>query len=131
MWDCRFELAADLAGGATTTTRSVSGHIAMLPNRWLGSSYPGLGTPTNFGTYDVDFTPLGFETRAPGETPTVVAAWTSRDAVQLILTSGSPSLSVALRGRADGDSIVGTWRYTLARASGGEGSFLLRRLRQR
>jgi hypothetical protein len=129
MWDVHFHLDAgyDLRRGGAP--RDVRGRVALVPNHSLDESYPDIGRPTNYGTYDVDFTPLGIEPRSRDQTPTVVAGWRSRDSVQIVLTTGSPSLSVALSGRAVGDSVVGTWRYTLSRAAGGEGTFILRRSR--
>lgn len=124
MWDASFALDVSLAQ-RDFPTPPVRGRIALLPNRWLDGSYPGIDALSDYGTYDVDFTSFGIEPRARGETPTVVAGWTGRDSVQFVLTSGVPSLSIVLRGRVVGDSITGRWTYTVARASGGGGQFVL------
>ena len=126
LWDSRFELNVSLAERADTAP-AVEGRIAMLPNRWLDASYESLGVPTDYGVYDVDFSPLGIEPRAHGETPTVVASWLGTDSVRVALTAGTPSLTITLSGRASGDSVAGTWSYAVARAAGGGGRFVMRR----
>ena len=127
LWDARFQIAGQ-TDARSAAPENVQGRIALFPNHSLTASYEGIGTPTAYGTYDLDFTPLGIEPRARDETPTVVAGWRGQDSVVLVLTTGSPSLSVTLRGEAVGDSIAGRWSYTLSRVSGGEGSFALRRV---
>ena len=127
LWDVRFVGAPNLALRAEGTSRTAHGQIAFLANRWLDVSYPGIDTPTDFGTYDVDFTPFGIEPRARGETPTAVAGWIGPDSVQILLTATVSGMSVELRGRAIGDSVAGTWSYTLTRVAAGSGRFAMAR----
>ena len=103
------------------------GQIAFLANRWLDVSYPEIDAPTEYGTYDVDFTPLGAEPRARGETPTAVAGWIAPDSVQILLTSTVSGMLFELRGRVVGDSVDGTWSYTMTRVSSGGGRFVMTR----
>jgi hypothetical protein len=126
IWDARFVLDVSL-DEHDSAIGPVRGRMALLPNRWLDGTYPGIDSPTDYGTYDVDFTAFGIEPRARGETPTVIAGWTGKDSVQIVLTSVVPSLSLVLHGRAAGDSIAGRWDYTVSRASGGGGRFVMRR----
>lgn len=131
VWDVRFEGEANLASRADGGTRDAHGQIAFLANRWLDGSDSGIDTPTDYGTYDVDFTPFGIEPRARGVTPTAVAGWIGLDSVRIALTSTVPGMSLELRGQAAGDSVAGTWSYTLSRVSDGGGRFSMARQRQR
>jgi hypothetical protein len=103
------------------------GQIVFLANRWLDVSYPEIDAPTEYGTYDVDFTPLGAEPRARGQTPTAVAGWIAPDSVQILLTSTVSGMLFELRGRVVGDSVDGTWSYTMTRVSSGGGRFVMTR----
>ena len=127
VWEVRFEAAADGASRGASAGLAVRGQIAFLANRWLDVSDPRIDTPTDYGTYDVDFTPLGIEPRARGETPTAIAGWIGPDSVQIVLTSTVPGMSIELRGRALGDSVAGTWSYALTRVAGGGGRFAMTR----
>ena len=129
VWDVRFEGEANLASRGEV--REARGQIALLANRWLDGSYQRIGTPTDYGTYDVDFTPFGIEPRARGETPTVVAGWIGPDSVQIALTSTVSGMSLELRGRMRSDSVAGVWSYALTRVSDGGGRFSMTRQRQR
>jgi hypothetical protein len=131
VWDVRFEGEANLASRGVNGAREARGQIALLANRWLDVSYSRIDTPTDYGTYDVDFTPFGIEPRARGETPTAVAGWIGPDSVQIVLTSTVPGMSLELRGQAAGDSVAGTWSYTLSRVSDGGGRFSMARQKQR
>ena len=131
VWDVRFEGEANLASRGEDGARETRGQIAFLANRWLDGSDSGIDTPTDYGTYDVDFTPFGIEPRARGETPTAVAGWIGQDSVQIVLTSTVTGMTLELRGRAVEDSVAGTWSYRLTRVSDGGGRFSMTRQKQR
>lgn len=131
-WDVRFQLDRSpvLARDTGAVARMVRGQLAFLANRWLDVSYPGIETPTDYGTYDIDFTSFGFDTRGTGQTPTVVAGWLADDSLVMILDPGESRIGVTMRGRLADDSISGTWEVSASRASGGGGRFvMLRHLR--
>ena len=72
-WDARFRgTILPLGGAPDARAADVRGAVALLPNHRL-EDVPGLATPTNVGTFDVDFTPLGFDVRDPARAPTAVA----------------------------------------------------------
>jgi hypothetical protein len=127
VWDVRFEGEPSLALRGAGALGEARGQIAFLANRWLDVSYPGIDMPTDLGTYDVDFAPFGIEPRARGETPTAVAGWIGPDSVQIMLTSTVSGMSFELRGRVVGDSVAGTWSYTLTRVAAGSGRFAMTR----
>jgi hypothetical protein len=127
VWEARFESDANSLSSGHGDAREARGQIALLANRWLDVSYPRIDTPTDYGTYDVDFTPLGIEPRARGETPTAVAGWIAPDSVQIMLTSTVSGMLFELRGRVVGDSVKGTWSYTMTRVAGGGGRFAMSR----
>jgi hypothetical protein len=131
-WDVRFDLERPLLLTARTGTavRVVRGRLAFLENEWLNASYPQIETPTDYGTYDIDFTPFGFEPRNAGQPPTAVAGWLGKDSVEIILAPEQSRTAVAMRGKFAGDSIAGTWEVSISRADGGGGRFLMSRHRE-
>jgi hypothetical protein len=101
------------------------GQIALTLNDQRLSA-PGFGSaPVYFGTYDIDFRPLGFVVGAFSGVPSVVATLTS-DSIMLILAPTSQA-AATLRGVVRGDSIIGRW--TMHRRAGidAAGNFALRR----
>lgn len=123
-WDARFDIAqSPLDGGHAAGT--VDGRISFLANRWLEGRVAGIASPTDYGSYDVDFRPLGFDPRKEGRTPTAIAGSLPDDSIAIVL--GDADRSVSMRGRLDADSITGTWDASLGRADAGAGRFVMRR----
>ena len=130
-WNAHFHLdrAPLLTANINPAMKDVAGEIAFVPNRWLVQPYPEMPAPSAYGTYDVDFTPFGFDPRRTNETPTAVAGWLKKDSLQIILGEPSGETSVILTGRMTNDSIRGTWTVSIGRSGGGSGSFLIVRRR--
>lgn len=97
--------------------RTVRGEIALVTNHWLGGG-EDLPRPTHYGTYDIDFSVLGFDPRHGGELPRVAARARGRDSVDIVLEPNDPHESVQLHGAWRADSIVGTWSLEPVRAGG-------------
>jgi hypothetical protein len=129
-WDAHFHLdrAPLLTLNINPAMQDVSGEIAFVPNRWLVEPYPEMPAPSAYGTYDVDFTPFGFDPRRTSQTPTAVAGL-NKDSLLIILGEPGDETSVILNGRMTGDSIRGTWTVSIGRSGGGGGSFLIVRRR--
>ena len=125
VWDVRFHLDRPLMLAAPTKQRDVAGTIALIEDRADGVSYASLPAALHKGTYDVDFSPLGFTTRAGSSVPEAVGR-TAGDSVDIVLAPGAGRLSVALHGRFGGDSVTGTWTVT-SRQVGGGGRFVMQR----
>lgn len=132
-WDVRFEVDRPplLTEQDIRSLRVVEGQLAFLTNRSLDASYPQLATPTNYGTFDVDFSPFGFEARNRHRTPTAVAGWLSADSVEIILAPDENRTIVRMRGRSAGDTVAGVWDVSISRVGGGGGGFVMRRRRDR
>ena len=130
-WDAHFHLDHPLASGPGFgwVKRDVTGQLAFLANRSLTRSFPLIDVPSDYGIFDVDFSPLGFDARRGNETPTAIAGWWAQDSVQIILANLEDGIAVTMEGRAMGDSIVGTWRVWISRAAGGGGHFTMVRHR--
>lgn len=130
-WDARFR-SAEPPIGAPRGARpaDVHGVLAFVPNPGL-DGLMDIDAPTDVGTFDVVFTPLGFDLRSAGQVPAAVARAVRGDSVELRLGSGSGQPAVWMRGAWAGDSIVGTWSLASARAAGGSGAFVLARHRAR
>jgi hypothetical protein len=128
-WDVRF-IGTALKRGAVPAARptEVRGAIALVANRRLENA-PGLDTPTNVGTFDLDFTPLGFDLRDPVRAPVALAVASGSDSVRLAMGSGRALPTVMMLGTWADDSLVGEWHADLGRVSGVRGSFVMRRRR--
>ena len=131
IWDARFQLDRPLFGSADSAPigRHVRGELAFLANRWVRRAYPALRSAALYGSYDVDFSPLGFDPRSNDETPTAVAGWRSLDSLEIIIGDPESDLSVSMDGRFAGDSIAGGWRVVIARSYGSGGRFVMVRHR--
>lgn len=124
-WDAHFRLERPLLVAFPQQGRDVAGEVAFVANRTLVRVYPTMELPSNAGSFDVDFSPFGFDARNDGVTPTALAAWRASDSVDIILGEPHSDISVRMHGRFVGDSIVGGWRVLISRTGGGGGSFVL------
>ena len=142
-WDARFRADqppdSERAGGRGGRSGEAQGTIALVEDG-QATSCPDLPLALHAGTYDVDFRPLGFEVRDPGEPPTAAATTRttldgarSDDSVIVVLAPQSSgragTRAVVLRGRFDGDSIIGRWQAGGIAPFGTHGTFVLRRAR--
>jgi hypothetical protein len=123
-WDARFVLDRPLLIGSEPRQREIRGEVAFVANRSLVRTYPTMELPSDAGSFDVDFSPFGFDVRSDNQTPTALAAWHASDSVDIILEPRS-DVSVRMHGRFVGDSIVGDWRVLVSRTGGGGGRFVL------
>lgn len=82
-------------------------------------------SPSASGTFDVDFTPFGFDPRRDDATPIAVAGWLSPDSLEIILGDAQSDVTVRMHGSVTGDSITGGWRVLVSRTGGGGGSFVM------
>lgn len=135
VWRVTFTLdsVSRLRGGA----QSVRGTIALIEDHYEQGSYPQIAEPTHYGTYDIDFTPFGFEARGPRAVPIAVAG-VSRDSanrsgrsvdhVRIVLDPDEPRMNVTLDGTLAADTIAGTWSVE-SRTAFGSGVFVMRRER--
>ena len=94
---------------------TVRGEIALVSNHWLGGGGDS-PRPSQYGTYDIDFSALGFDPRHGGELPRATARIVDGDSVALVLEPDDAHESVNLRGAARADSIVGRWSVEPVRA---------------
>ena len=127
VWDARFQLDRPLFGSADSAVigHRVRGELAFLANRWVRRAYPTMKSATLYGSYDVDFSPFGFDPRSNDETPTAVAGWLGSDSLEIIIGDPESDLSVMMDGKIAGDSIAGEWRVLVARSGGSGGRFTM------
>jgi hypothetical protein len=127
IWDVRFHLDRPLVASpeSESTRRDVSGELAFLANRWVKRLYPMMDSPSDYGSFDVDFAPFGFDARSNDETPTALARWLSDDSLEIILGDPNSDVTVRMGGRLASDSIAGGWRVLVARTGGGGGRFVM------
>ena len=125
VWTVAFHLDRPMMLARTPTRRDVSGTIALIENHSGSPSFAVLPAALHQGTFDIDFTPFGFDPRERGDMPTAVAR-TVTDSVELVLAPEASHITVLMHGRLRGDSISGTWT-ALSHTAGGGGRFIMRR----
>ena len=119
----RFEAVAP----SEALVREVRGDVALVANHWLAGN-PRVPLPTLYGTYDIDFRPLGFDPRIDGKVPRVEAAARGRDSVDLVFEPADDRQQVRLRGAWIADSIIGRWELDGGRIGGdAAGAFTMKR----
>jgi hypothetical protein len=107
------------------STPHTTGLIALTLNDERLAA-PGFGSPpVYFGTYDIDFAPLGFSVGVVSGIPSVVATFVG-DSIVLILAPTSQA-AATLRGLVLGDSIAGRWSMHHRAGVDAVGDFILRR----
>ncbi|HXC26108.1 MAG TPA: hypothetical protein VNU46_09355, partial [Gemmatimonadaceae bacterium] len=127
VWEMRFRLDQLLALKSTPSPNEIHGEIAFLANPWFRTAPPERVSPTDYGVYDVDFTPFGFDPRTPGQVPVAIAMVRDHDTVQIMLGQGQ-SQTVTLDGTMVGDSVVGAWQASVVHF-GVSGWFVMMRRR--
>lgn len=110
-------LRLEPVAGSKGQRRSVRGEIALVSNHWLAGG-DDLPRPTQYGTYDIDFSTMGFDPRHGGQLPRAAARMRDRDSVELVLEPDDPHESLHLQGTWRGDSIAGRWSLEPVRAGG-------------
>jgi hypothetical protein len=126
-WDAGFHLdrALILRPDSESMKRVIHGQLAFLANRSVDRAYPTMNSPSAYGSFDVDFSPFGFDARSDDEPPMAVAGWLSADSLEIILGDPRSDVTVRMTGRVTGDSIIGGWRVLVARTGGGGGHFVM------
>ncbi len=132
VWDVTFALDSpplgfDSAALHESSGGRVRGTLALVANHWLTASAAtgdvSQARPAVYGTYDVDFSPFGFDPRDADRVPDLVATTrqplgsasaTGGDSVEVVLGPASERAQVVLRGAWRADSVVGTWRLRSA-----------------
>lgn len=115
-WNVRFAYA---------TGESATGELELTVNRAVDAEYPGMGLPTNYGSYAVDFVRLG-GSPAGKRVPAIVAG-VVRDSLRVSFETDREGFSMQMRGALGADSIRGAWSATQARGTIAAGTFLLTR----
>lgn len=116
----------------------VRGTLIFVRGDTRGSSFPGIASPINYGLYDVDFTPFGFDTRDDGSVPGMVghtsvsALGAVPDSIFILVGAERRGMSVLLQGELRGSRVEGTWiTESPGRAGIAErGSFTMTRQRE-
>jgi hypothetical protein len=102
-WNMQFTLEQSpiITLDVARAPRMITGKISFLANTSLNQSFNRIGIPTNYGSYDIDLTPFGFDPRPGKETPTVVAGRLSDDSVEIIFIPGRSNERLILKGRLE------------------------------
>lgn len=111
-WDANFYLGE--LGASSSIPRDVRGTLSFVRIRSGSSTFPHMATPINYGLYDIDFSPYGFDSREDGFLPGAVASATPTrargiDSVFIVLEPEQKGVSVSIRGELRGDRAEGAW----------------------
>lgn len=128
MWEVRFQLIRSpvIALDSAVVPTGIQGRLSLLANTSVNRTFPRMGIPTNYGSYDVDLTPFGFDTRVSGKTPTTVAGRLAGDSVEIILGPENEAGELVMIGQLKQGVVTGRWRVFLP-TTGGEGTFEMKR----
>jgi hypothetical protein len=102
--------------------RGAAGQITFVPNRKVQVGYYSVRAPSNYGTYSIDFSPVGFNLPT-ASVPTAVAWPVPGDSVEILLGVDADE-SIVMNGGWNGDTLSGTWYLRLPRGARAGGSFI-------
>ncbi len=128
-WTVRFTLTTSpILNSDVRHLGTIDGQIALLGNTSVSGQYGGLPVVTDYGTYDIDFSPFGFDSPERGRPPQVIVGPIANDSVIVMLSPSSDDLSITMRGKSHADSIGGTWTVSFSRGGVGWGTFVMTRV---
>jgi hypothetical protein len=134
-WDASFDLDPKFRTG-TSTLRRVDGTLVLMQIQSRAPSFPDMVAPLQYGLYDIDFSPYGFDSRDGGSVPTAVARDVptgdrGADSLFIVLEPQRQGMTVLMRGEMNGDRGAGLWTVeSRGRAGIAEsGRFTIRRQR--
>jgi hypothetical protein len=112
-WDATFYLDREFRTG-TSTLRRVDGTLVLMQIQSRAPSFPDMTAPLQYGLYDIDFSPYGFDPRDDSSVPTAVARAIpagdrGTDSVFIILEPQRKGMTVLMRGEMSGDRGAGLW----------------------
>lgn len=127
---CRFETVGSALTRESGRPVEVQGLLAFV-GRGTGQAFGDLQRPTNMGSFDVNFTALGFDARSgSGAAVAAARAWGS-DSITMLLGNNDVQPAVRMSGTWAHDSIVGSWWVVSSRAVASQGTFVLTKRRER
>jgi len=123
-WVVALDFGPPLEPG-TARRSPARGSITLLPNRAVDALHSENGPPTNYGTYLIDFSALGFNpsgTLVPG-----VFVGVERDSAYIEFETDRPFFAMRMQGAMRTDSIRGTWYAEQSRTRVAAGTFTMSR----
>lgn len=107
---------------------NIDGEIALLPNSSISSRYAHVSAVTNFGSYNIDFSKLGFDSPERGRPTTALAGPYGNDSITILLSPNRDDISLRLSGRRSSESIEGNWVASFSRAGAISGRFVMAKI---
>jgi hypothetical protein len=133
-WDASFHRGDPLP--SSSGVPEVHGTLTFAGPESENASQAVPASPVNYGLYDIDFSPYGFDSRDNGSVPGAVAHIFSlgsgdTDSVSIVLEPAQREVNIVLRGELRGDVARGAWATESPRRAGITewGSFTLTRHR--
>ena len=131
-WEARF-LLSDGLRGEPSLVDGVHGRLIFVRIK-SARSFPDLAAPVEYGLYDIDFSPYGFDSRVGGDIPTAIARISTApspgvDSLFIVLDPERRGVVVLMRGQLHGNRADGVWTAMSSTRSGiGEsGTFAMTR----
>ena len=131
-WEARF-LLSDGLRGQPSLVGGVHGRLIFVRIE-SGRSFPDLAAPVQYGLYDIDFSPFGFDSRVDGDIPAAIARTSTApspgvDSLFIVLDPERRGVVVLMRGQLHGHRADGVWTAMSSTRSGiGEsGTFAMTR----
>ena len=121
-WNATFYLDREFRTG-TSTLRRVDGTLVLVQIRSKAARFSDMATPLQYGLYDIDFSPYGFDSRDDGSVPTAVARAVptgdrSADSIFIVLEPQRKGMTVLMRGEMRSDHAAGFWTVESKSRSG-------------
>ena len=130
VWTIRLSLLTAPFGARVVEEKpDIDGQIALLRNSSIAKRYAHLTTVTNYGSYDIDFSPFGFDSPETGKPTSVLAGPFDSDSITILLSPNQSDMEIRMTGKLFGDSVEGTWSVAFSRAGVGGGRFTMHKVR--
>src|SRR5678815_4748172 len=130
VWTIRLSLSTAPFGARAIEKKSdIDGQIALLRNSSIARRYAHLTAVTNYGSYNIDFSPFGFDSPETGKPTSVLAGPFNTDSITILLSPNRDDMEIRMTGKLAADSVEGTWSVAFSRAGVGGGRFVMHKVR--
>lgn len=128
IWQVRWTLEKSSArAGSQRPASAIQGSLALVDasERVKRLNIMDSSGTTHFGVYDADFQPFGINIGEANVIPLASASDTHGDSIEVRLSPQSDHGMLVMRGRLNGDSLLGHWYQPIA--GGATGRFAMHR----
>jgi hypothetical protein len=116
MWSVRLSFGS--------TPAQATGTMTLTANHAIDHAVDGIGLPTNYGAYAIDFRALGFSPSGV-QVPAVFVGACAGDSIGFVFETDRPAFSMSMRGSLHADTVTGRWSAEESRSTLARGSFIM------